>query len=325
MSNAINLSIIIPCYNCADTLRDAVNSCYTQGFAEQEFEIVMVDDGSTDSTYQLMKTLAREKSNIKLVRHEVNKGGGATRNTAVRSSKGEVVFCLDSDDMLKENTLFYMYNKLKSSSLDGVCLGELISFKGNDTNDISHRTLFSNKRTYVLEDLLEREYPCGLNSVFMFTKDAFEECGGYPVSHGFDTQGFAWRFLAHNLKAESCQDAAYYHRVQFHQSYYLREYISGMTNINMQSVVLEHAYLLTEEAKNIVTNANVADFTQPLITSLKSLPKVFREDAYELVRHIPSHEHDQPVSCRPIKVNSLRGIYFRLRTKLRNQSNRKPK
>jgi len=54
---SLKLSIIIPCYNCAETVEESVRSCFTQGFSKDEFEIVMVDYFSTDLTWDLLTKL----------------------------------------------------------------------------------------------------------------------------------------------------------------------------------------------------------------------------------------------------------------------------
>lgn len=317
----LKLSIIIPCYNCEQTLREAVESCYQQGFATDEFEIIMVNDGSTDNTYTLMENLANEYKNIRIFQHEKNQGGGAARNTAVAKTKSEVIFCLDSDDILGHQTLAMMLSFLIKNKLDGVCLEKLISFKGTDRNDISHETTFPNTKIYTLEDLIEREYPCGLNAVFMFTKHAFVSSGGYPVSHGFDTQGFAWRFIAHGCLARSCPGTIYYHRVNHSRSYYLREYASGHTNINMKAVILEHDYLLKEDVRNAIIKTDARDFTKPINNLLQSFPKIFHENALAFIKEIPPHVHDKPLSDRPIRPNSLSGIMLRIKSRMVNKNN----
>lgn len=315
----MKLSVIIPCYNSLKTLHEAINSCYTQGFSEDEFEIVMVDDGSTDKTWQLMQELAENHDNIRIFQHQQNRGGGATRNTAVENARAEFIFPLDSDDMLEEGVLKRMYDYLTLHKLDGVCFEQLISFKGTNRSDIQQKRIYLTDHVYELEDLIERKRPCGLNVVFMFRKSAFTHCGGYSLTHGFDTQGFAWRFLAHGLKAMSCPNTTYYHRVDFHQSYYLREYGSGLTNFNMKNVVLEHDYLLTQEVYTKVQNFNAKDFTQPLSDVLKSMPHVFLTGTHELTQNPPAHLHDLPLEKTSITPASFLGLLLRTRHKLRNK------
>jgi glycosyltransferase involved in cell wall biosynthesis len=91
------LSMVVPCYNCEATLEDAVASIFRQD-PIFPIDITMVDDGSADSTYEVMQRLARQDRRIKVLRHKSNCGGGAARNTAVEHTDGDLIFCLDSDD-----------------------------------------------------------------------------------------------------------------------------------------------------------------------------------------------------------------------------------
>ncbi len=238
----IKLSIIIPCYNCEKTLREAVDSCYLQGFTEEEFEIVMVNDCSTDSTWSLMTSLGKAHNNIRIFSHEENKGGGSTRNTATKEAEADVIFCLDSDDVLPPGTLHKMYQFLLHKKCDGVCFHYSVSFNKTNINDIDHVADMGPAGEEIpFESLLQRNnHICPLYHVFMFTKQAFVKTGGYPTEHGFDTQGFAWRFLGEGLKAYVCPDSKYLIRINFHESYYVREYNDGRINANWQKIFLEN-------------------------------------------------------------------------------------
>ena len=99
-----SLSLIIPCFNCSQTLEQAVESIYRQD-PVIPFDLTMVDDGSTDSTYEVMQALAGRRSNINLVRHSSNQGGGAARNSAVANSAGDLIFCLDRP----QDAIFSLY------------------------------------------------------------------------------------------------------------------------------------------------------------------------------------------------------------------------
>ena len=87
--NKPEVTIIIPCYNCAKTLEQAFDSCFVQSI--KNLEVVMVDDKSTDNTIDVMQRLAREKTNVKVFFHDKNKGGGATRNTATKNSSSDII------------------------------------------------------------------------------------------------------------------------------------------------------------------------------------------------------------------------------------------
>jgi glycosyltransferase involved in cell wall biosynthesis len=88
------VSVVIPAYNRADSLVDAVTSVIDQTFGD--LEIIIVDDGSTDGTRSLVDSLTDER--IRYVRHDVNKGANAARNTGIKLARGRYVAFQDSDD-----------------------------------------------------------------------------------------------------------------------------------------------------------------------------------------------------------------------------------
>jgi len=266
-----DLSIIIPCYNCTKTLEQAVRSCFDQGLDEAgfTFEIVMVDDGSTDGTGQLLKRLeadssSRDNGKARVYFHDKNKGGGATRNTAVERAQADVIFCLDSDDMLGVGTLSKMLSYMKEkhrtgSACDGVGIHRSRKFKGSDVNDIAVVHTFGYTDAIIpVEALFQKgEIYCPLYSTFMHTKEAFKAMGGYPTSHGFDTQSFAWRFLMNGLTAYTCPDAIYLHRTNFNRSYYIREYESGKANYNWFLILSEFLYIFKDPIKDLILGFDI--------------------------------------------------------------------
>ncbi len=88
------ISVVIPCCNSEKTVLDAVDSVLRQ--SERDFELIVVDDGSTDNTAALVESLADPR--IKLVRQE-NKGAAAARNTGINTARGDYVAFLDHDDV----------------------------------------------------------------------------------------------------------------------------------------------------------------------------------------------------------------------------------
>jgi glycosyltransferase involved in cell wall biosynthesis len=87
------VSVIIPTYNRAGCLRDAVDSVLAQGFGS--FELIVVDDGSSDATPQLLRGYG---DSIRVLRQE-NRGVSAARNAGIASGRGELIAFLDSDDI----------------------------------------------------------------------------------------------------------------------------------------------------------------------------------------------------------------------------------
>jgi len=88
------VSVVIPVFNRAVAVRRAIESVLVQTL--QDFEIVVVDDGSTDTTAASVAAFADHR--IKLIRHDRNRGGSAARNTGIQSSSAPYIAFLDSDD-----------------------------------------------------------------------------------------------------------------------------------------------------------------------------------------------------------------------------------
>jgi glycosyltransferase involved in cell wall biosynthesis len=244
-----SLSVIVPCYNCETTLSEAVASIFAQS-PGIPFDVTMVDDGSTDATYAVMQALASKYPRVRLVRHQGNQGGGAARNTAVAHSAGDLIFCLDSDDILGPDFLRNMVRFWFKRRSDAVGMSTSIKFRGPDTSSVAYVTDYERPGKEVrFESFLEGPR-CSLSVVFMMTRRAFLKVGGYPTEHGFDTQGMAMRFLCNGLTAYTCPDTRYFHRVERADSYYMREYSAGRLNWNWLWMLDEHLYIFSSQVKD---------------------------------------------------------------------------
>lgn len=98
---SVDLSVVIPVFNAADYLEDCIASILEQGI--DSYEIICVDDGSTDATPAVLAKLAEGNPRIRVVRQE-NQGQGAARNVGVGLSRGRYIQFVDSDDKLPEGS-----------------------------------------------------------------------------------------------------------------------------------------------------------------------------------------------------------------------------
>ena len=92
-----SVSIITPVYNAAETLEECVHSVIAQGY--EHWEMILVDDCSTDSSAELMKALSAKDPRVKSVFLETNVGAAAARNKAIEMANGRFIAFLDSDDL----------------------------------------------------------------------------------------------------------------------------------------------------------------------------------------------------------------------------------
>ena len=118
MSQEPKISVIVPVYNVEKTLRRCLNSILEQTF--KDFEVILVDDGSTDNGGAICDEYIKIHSNFRVI-HKNNEGLGPTRNAGIAIAKGEYLYHCDSDDWLKPTLLENAYNAIKTSDAD-VCL-----------------------------------------------------------------------------------------------------------------------------------------------------------------------------------------------------------
>ena len=90
----IKVSVIIPTYNRAKLIKRSIQSVLNQTY--QDFEIIVVDDGSADDTKSVVESFNNPK--IRYIRHDINKGQSAARNTGIKNAKGKYIAFQDSDD-----------------------------------------------------------------------------------------------------------------------------------------------------------------------------------------------------------------------------------
>lgn len=120
----MKLSVIIPVYNVAPYLRKCVESVVNQDLAQEEYEVILVDDGSTDGSGAICDELAQCAPKGLMhgaqctVIHQKNAGLSAARNTGVMAAKGEYIQFVDSDDYLEPNVLRELVRQMDEEKLD---------------------------------------------------------------------------------------------------------------------------------------------------------------------------------------------------------------
>lgn len=117
MSNPA-ISLVMPVYNVENFLNKALTSVENQTF--KDFEMIIVDDGSSDKSYEIAEEFCSRNPNFKLIKQK-NSGPAAARNTGVTHCKGEYIAFMDSDDYLEKNFLEELYNLAKKTGADITC------------------------------------------------------------------------------------------------------------------------------------------------------------------------------------------------------------
>lgn len=111
------LSIIVPVYNVEKYLERCVMSLLNQDLPKDDYEVIMVNDGSTDRSGEIAEQLASKHKNITLLTQD-NKGLSGARNTGLRKATGRFIFFVDSDDWIESNFLSKIVNYAEKNNLD---------------------------------------------------------------------------------------------------------------------------------------------------------------------------------------------------------------
>ena len=119
MSNP-TVSVIIPVYNAQEGIRQCIDSLLNQSFTD--FEIILINDGSTDNSLEVIKEYADANDFIRVIDKE-NEGVAKTRNKGIQLAKGKYVVFIDNDDFVDSDYLERFYNEIDQVQLDIVLGG----------------------------------------------------------------------------------------------------------------------------------------------------------------------------------------------------------
>lgn len=164
------VSVVIPVYNRPKELKRAVSSVLSQDY--KDFELIVVDDGSDKEP-----DLDVLSDNIKLIKHEQNRGAAAARNTGITAASGEYIAFLDSDDQWRGNKLRLQMEFMKQKRYKASCTG--FAIKKHNVDKVKEKTYQRN--SLKINDVI---WGCFIapGSTLVVERDVFEKVGNYDSS-----------------------------------------------------------------------------------------------------------------------------------------------
>lgn len=154
------VSIIMSCYNSEKTVSRAVDSVLKQTYAN--WELIVVDDASTDGSLKLVKDAAGKDNRIKVICHNTNQGAGISRRDGISASTGEYTTFLDSDDTLTEIALELLVDSAVKTKADIVSPGYRTISKEEIVNRKPQERVVEGKDKFAIDtsDALRFLNPC---------------------------------------------------------------------------------------------------------------------------------------------------------------------
>lgn len=172
MATNLMVSVIIPTYNRARYIREAVDSVLAQTY--NNTEIIVVDDGSTDNTKEILNHYG---SKIRYI-YQKNSGPSASRNKGIKQSNGEVIAFLDSDDIWLPEKLELQVKLIQQSQNIGLVSGGIYmaDASGKIISDPIIKRNYENRRSFIRE-LMVHNIVTGGGSTALIKKKCFDELG----------------------------------------------------------------------------------------------------------------------------------------------------
>lgn len=230
------LSVVVPIYNVESCLVKCIESILRQTF--QDFELLLIDDGSTDNSSNIAKGYAIKFENVTYIRQS-NLGLGSARNTGLHSATGEYISFIDSDDYIDKNMFKEMLCYMEEKDLDVcICDYERVDEKGQvkerHFEKIDSSTIYTsnNNRELLLID------PAAWNKIYkrnLFILNDIE----YPSKVWFEDLRTTMKILVHTQKVGYI-DKPFYK--------YLIRYTSIMNTPN-----LERQYEIVDAMKDLIS------------------------------------------------------------------------
>ena len=160
---SLKLSFILPCYNVERYIADCLNSIYAQGLPEDEFEVICVNDCSTDGTRDVILKNQKQHTNLVLLDQPTNMYSGAARNRGLEVAKGDYIWFVDSDDRVNPNVVVHLLEKAYVEDLD-ILLFNYEGFRdGNFLGEHKKINLFHDTTVMDGGEFVEKEFQCNLS------------------------------------------------------------------------------------------------------------------------------------------------------------------
>lgn len=196
------VSIIIPSYNQAKYLTEAVNSVISQTYSM--WECIIINDGSTDNTEQVAKSLCYKDKRVKYITQE-NEGVCVARNNAISQSSGEYILCLDADDQISSNFLEETVTLIESNTNIKIVTSTIYYYGGKQGQLIP--------KSYNL-DIILAENQIVITS--LFRRSDYDSVNGFSLymREGLEDWEFWIKLLKNGGIVKCASNAIFYYRIK---------------------------------------------------------------------------------------------------------------
>lgn len=299
----IKVSILIPVYNSEKYIDRCINSILHQTF--QSYEVIIINDGSTDSTEQKIKDKIQQDGRFTYIK-TMNRGVSAARQKALQCASGDYIIFVDSDDWIACEMIEDMYRQCVENDVDGVCAGIVIETKKKAVSFLPTSRPCDLDALFFLELFYKRKFISTLKS-YMLKRYLWDEFV-FPenISVGEDMAGLV--YVLERANRIYAMNKAYYHYCQHEESIVHSNLTEGKINAyyfekEMQKKILK----LIPSCKNAVDTWYVQN--KIYLLSAMGRSKDFRgeivsEITSDFRKHLPDYIGSEYLTL-PYKISLL--------------------
>ena len=204
------ISIIVPIYNVEEYVEACIRSILAQSFVD--FELILVDDGSTDKSGFICDQYSEKDSRIRVV-HIINGGAAEARNVGLNMISGKYVTFVDSDDIVEKDYLAVLYHAIIQSQAE-IATCENIDF--TDEKDIIVKENNVQYNVVSGKEVLNIRYRKGFNIAVwgkIYRRDILDDMR-FPVGRCYEDQGFTPQVLYRASRVCLTNQILYYYRIR---------------------------------------------------------------------------------------------------------------
>lgn len=204
----MKISIVVPVYNVEKYIKKCLVSCFHQNLPADEFEVIVVNDGTPDNSMMYVEEIAKQHSNIVIV-SQTNAGLSAARNKGMSIARGEYVWFVDSDDWIKNNCLNEIYDICRNEDLDILYIGAIRVKTDNSTRkDFSYdlNSIYSGKDCLSFNKIM----PCAQYAIYKRSFLKYNNLSFYVGIYHEDFE-FTYRAIYFANRVKFVDEIYYYH------------------------------------------------------------------------------------------------------------------
>lgn len=207
----MKVSIIIPCFNCETLIIQTLKALENQTY--KNFEVICVNDGSKDNTYNVLLQYSKESNMSIRIFTQENLGVSATRNRAIKESKGEYILFLDADDMYHDRFVELLVDAMESTASDVSYCKLSRDFEEVMNVDTSETQYVIQHQDEAMSNLLYKMGEFGFYC-YLYKKDILNTSGILfdENTRFFEDREFNWKYLSHCDSAVLIDMPLYWYR-----------------------------------------------------------------------------------------------------------------